>query len=81
MSSLANIQARTRVNAEQASKRAMREPTLLNLGEGRWRFREEKRHKHRAVPAGVVALACMEEGRRGNTGSPVGGVHASTGTP
>ena len=43
--------------------------------------REEKRHKHRAVPAGVMALACMEEGRRGNTGSPVGGVHAPTGTP
>ena len=43
--------------------------------------REEKRQVHRSVFAGVVASACMEEGRRGNTGSPVGGVHASTGTP
>ena len=37
MSSLANMQAGTRVNAEQASRRAMREPTLLLKGEGRWR--------------------------------------------
>ena len=33
------------------------------------------------APAGVLALACMEEERGRNTGSPVGGVHASTGTP
>jgi len=32
---LANMQAETRVNAEQASKRVMREPTRLNFGEGR----------------------------------------------
>ena len=31
------MQAGTRVNAEQASKRAMRESTLLRLGEDRWR--------------------------------------------
>ena len=36
---------------------------------------------HRAVPAGVVAPACLQDGRRGNTGSPVGGVPAPTGTP
>ena len=36
---------------------------------------------HRAVPAGVVASACTEDGRRGNTGSPVGGGHTPTGTP
>ena len=36
--------------------------------------REVKRREHRDVPAGVVAPACAEEGRRGNTGSPVGGV-------
>ena len=41
--------------------------------------REVKRREHRDVPAGVVAPACAEEGRRGNTGSPVGGVHAPTG--
>jgi len=32
---LANMQAETRVNAEQASKRAMWEPTRLKYGEGR----------------------------------------------
>ena len=74
MSSLANIQAKTRVNAEQAPKRVMREPTLLQQGEGRRRFGKKSDTMHRAAPAGVMALACMEEGRRGNTGSPVGGV-------
>ena len=48
--------------------------------------REEKQHMHRAVPAGVVVLACMEDGKRGNTGSPVGGVaranrHPARGRP
>ena len=32
---LASMQAVTRVNAEQASKRVMRKPTRLNIGEGR----------------------------------------------
>ena len=37
---------------------------------------------HRCVPAGVVALARMEDERSGNTGSPVSGVaHAPTGNP
>ena len=31
----ASMQVVTRVNAEQASRRVMRTPTLLNLGEGR----------------------------------------------
>ena len=31
--------------------------------------------------AGVLAAACVQEGDRGNTGSPVGGVHAPTGLP
>jgi len=35
MGDLANVQAETRVNAEQASKRAMWEPTRLKYGEGR----------------------------------------------
>ena len=29
----------------------------------------------------VVASACMEDGRRSNTGSPAGAMHAATGTP
>ncbi|MDE0113988.1 MAG: hypothetical protein OXI87_15775 [Albidovulum sp.] len=36
---------------------------------------------HRAVPVGVVALECTEDGRRSNTGSPVGGGHTPTGNP
>jgi hypothetical protein len=34
---LVSMQAVTRVNAEQASKRVMQEPTRLSLGEGRRR--------------------------------------------
>ena len=33
------------------------------------------------VSAGVWAAACVQEGDGGNTGSPVGGVHAPTGLP
>ncbi len=33
------------------------------------------------VSAGVLAAACVPEGDGGNTGSPVGGVHAPTGLP
>ena len=33
--------------------------------------REGKRQEHRAVPTGVLASACAEDGKRGNTGSPV----------
>ena len=32
-----------------------------------------ERHVHRAISAGVLALACMQDGRSSNTGSPVGG--------
>ncbi|MCY4515570.1 MAG: hypothetical protein OXC69_10655 [Candidatus Tectomicrobia bacterium] len=35
MSSLANVQARRRVNAEKAPKKTMREPILPNIGKGR----------------------------------------------
>lgn len=35
MGDLASTQAGTRVNVEQASKRAMQEPTRLRNGEGR----------------------------------------------
>ena len=40
-----------------------------------------ERHEHWLVFAGVVASAYVEDGRRGNTGSPVGAVHTATGTP
>ena len=40
-----------------------------------------ERHEHWLVSAGVLASARMEDGRCGNTGSPVGAVHATTGTP
>ena len=48
---LANVQAVTRVNVEQASKRVMWEPTRLNYGEGRRRS-EEMSDKTRPVPPG-----------------------------
>ena len=65
----------SRPRKEQRGSRPCREKGKADDG------REEKRQAHRTVSAGVVASACMEEGRRGNTGSPVGGVHAPTGTP
>ena len=38
MGGSATMRAGTRVNVEQASKRAIRKPTLLLIGEGRWRM-------------------------------------------
>jgi hypothetical protein len=51
MGYLVSMQAVTRVNAEQASKRAMREPIWLNFREGRscWGRRASK---HPAIPPG-----------------------------
>ena len=59
------------MNAEQASKRVMQEPTRLRYGEGRrcWGRRTTRAPNG---PAGVVAMACMHKGERRNTGSPVG---------
>ena len=61
----ASLQAVTRVNAEQAPKRAMRGPIRLNYGEGCHRGRATPhpcRTGARAIrlrdPAGVVATAC-----------------------
>ena len=69
------MQAITRVNAEQTSKRAMREPTCRTDGEGRRRSSHER---HRSTgPAGVRAMACMQGESTGNTGSPSGGTRAS----
>ena len=66
----ANRQAVTRVNAEQASKRVMREPTQPEFGEGRRRNEVERQHLH--GPAGVVAMACLYMEMTRNTGSPNG---------
>ena len=46
------------MNAEQASKKAMREPTRLNYGEGRRRWGRRAKHAPNG-PAGVVATACI----------------------
>ena len=47
----ATTRAAMRMNAEQASKRAMRKPTRLNIGEGCQRSGSERR-EHRPVPPG-----------------------------
>ena len=47
------------MNAEQASKKAMREPTHLNYGEGRCCWGRRATHAP-SGPAGVMATACMQ---------------------
>ena len=47
----ARMQAVTKVNVEQASKRVMRKPTRLKFGEGRHRWGSE-RSMHPPVPPG-----------------------------
>jgi hypothetical protein len=47
----------TRVNAEQTSKRAMREPTCLADGEGRRQSISERPDS--TGPAGLLAMACV----------------------
>lgn len=64
------MQAVTRVNAEQASKRVMRKPTRLINGEGCHRGGSE-REIAPCDSAGVMATACMKEEDRCNTGSPM----------
>src|SRR5262249_52256226 len=74
------MQALTRVNAEQTSKRAMREPTCRTDGEGRRRSSPERRRS--TGPAGVGARAWVQGESTGNTGSPRGGTKACpTGRP
>ena len=57
---LASLQAVTRVNAEQASKKLTQELTRRNFGESgnQWRGRANKP----IGPAGVVAMACKQRG-------------------
>ncbi len=66
------MQAETRVNVEQASKRAMRKPTRLRYGEGRGPS-DQTSDSRLADSAGVVTSACMQEEVVWNTGSPRGG--------
>ena len=40
-----------------------------------------ERHKHQITSAGVVALACMQDGKSSNTGSPAGGTRKPTDFP
>ena len=76
----ATMRAATRVNAEQASKPGMREPTRRYVGEGcHWPGSE--RQAHRLVPPGYWRAARMEEGDGSNTGSPVGGVARTNRNP
>jgi hypothetical protein len=53
------MQAVTRVNAEQASKKVMREPTHLNFGEGRRRWGSRAKEAP-SDSAGVMATACIQ---------------------
>ncbi len=64
------MQAVTRVNAEQASKKQMRKPTHCYAGEGRWDW--ARRATAPDPTAGVVAMACMYKEIDRNTGSPSG---------
>jgi hypothetical protein len=73
----ASVQAATRVNAEQASKRTMRRPTrrpfrgrLIRLGVNERRIAPSR-------CAGVVATACTQ-GKRTQHGKPLGVVKART---
>ncbi len=58
------------MNAEQASKDAMQEPTRRENGEGCHHW--TRRRQHPVFPAGVLAMACMYTEIECNTGSPNG---------
>ena len=66
---LANMQAVTRVNTEQASKRVDAE---ADPAKRRGRPPPQVKRTERAAcgSAGVLVTACMEEGNRRNTGNP-----------
>ena len=77
----ASRQAVTRVNAEQASKQLMREPTLRTLGEGRRRRLSGEQLDPCDDPAGVVATACLHRENERNTGDLRRWRRAPTGRP
>ena len=67
----ASRQAVTRVNAEQASKPIMWEPTQPMHGEGRChRFTQGSDTIPSCGPTGVVATACLHREIVRNTGNP-----------
>ncbi len=67
------------MNAEHASKQAIRKPPLGDQGEGCRRVGKRHETSTGPFPPGVLALACVDDGRRGNTGRPVDDAHGSTG--
>ena len=71
----ASTQAATRVNVEQASKKgdAEADPPIFR---GRLPASGKRAMRAPGVSAGVLTAACVQEGNRGNTGSPVGGAPA-----
>jgi hypothetical protein len=73
------MQAITRVNAEQASKRVMWEPTRLSDGEGRRPLDEQSDQESSGSHRGMGDGMHDEEIDR-NTGSPRGEGVTSTGT-
>ena len=72
-----SMQAVTQVNAGQASKRVMQEPTRLSFGEGRRRCNNMSEQVHRSCRG--MGDGMQATGSRRNTGSPSGGRHGSTG--
>jgi len=76
MGDLASMQAGTRVNVEQASKRATRKPTRLRCGEGR-RRRGEMSDSRLDDSAGVVTSACMRRKSSGTREAPAVGRRAA----
>ena len=76
----ATMRAATRVNAEQASKPGMREPTRPYVGEG-WHRPGSERQAHRLVPPGYWRRHAWKRGM-GATREALSVVwHAPTGTP
>ena len=67
---LVSMQAVTRVNAEQASKQVVQEPTRLSLGEGRRRCSSMSEQVHRSCRG--IGDGMQATGTRRNTGSPGG---------
>ena len=78
----ASRQAVTRVNAEQASKHSMWEPTQHRDGEGRrHRFLQGSDTNPSCGPTGVMATACLHREIERNTGNPSGGRRLPTENP
>ena len=67
----ASVQAVTRVNAEQASKRSMRRPTRLPYRGRLTRLGKNEQSSSPRRCAGVVATACTQ-GKRAQHGKPLG---------